>query len=326
MARPSSQPMPRCATSWCSTGSGSASGHCTRRPGSQVRPLLGRRRRVRRLTAPARLGHFEAPTETRADARLHAQKESHVSHLTRWLAPTTTAHAHCDIPCGIYDPHEAEIAARTVARMVELINGLEGDDTERAQQVQPAASGSRKTTPRRSSTRSRSSGPTTSSPSTSSRYPDLHDKVWKILKLAARTSRASMPRRPRSSRPRSRNSARSSGRPRSSAPAPTVRPGYRTPASDGVARERVRGPWRIAVAEAKHAARHRRRRLAAGRSDDRPLAAPRHGRRLPRAGRRRRSRSSVSRPARATGSPFADGYLELADDEAWLPQRCHAPR
>ena len=53
-----------------------------------------------------------------------------MSRLTRWLAPTTTARAHCDIPCGIYDPHEAEIAARTVARMVELINGLDGNDTE----------------------------------------------------------------------------------------------------------------------------------------------------------------------------------------------------
>ena len=38
-----------------------------------------------------------------------------MSRITTWLAPTTTAHAHCDIPCGIYDPHEAEIAARTVA-------------------------------------------------------------------------------------------------------------------------------------------------------------------------------------------------------------------
>ena len=51
---------------------------------------------------------------------------------------------------------------------------------------------------------------------------------------------------------------------------------------------------------------------------DRPLAATRLDRRLPRTGRRRHSRSSASRPARATGSPFADGYLELAEDEAWL--------
>jgi len=50
-----------------------------------------------------------------------------MSALTRWLAPKTVARAHCDIPCGIYDPHGAEIAARTVARMVELIGQLPSD-------------------------------------------------------------------------------------------------------------------------------------------------------------------------------------------------------
>jgi nickel superoxide dismutase len=35
------------------------------------------------------------------------------------------AYAHCDIPCGIYDPHHAQLAAHTVIRMVDLINQLE---------------------------------------------------------------------------------------------------------------------------------------------------------------------------------------------------------
>jgi len=30
--------------------------------------------------------------------------------------------AHCDIPCGIYDPHQAQIGALTVIRMIDLIN------------------------------------------------------------------------------------------------------------------------------------------------------------------------------------------------------------
>ena len=33
--------------------------------------------------------------------------------------------AHCDIPCGIYDPHQAQIGALTVIRMVDLINKLQ---------------------------------------------------------------------------------------------------------------------------------------------------------------------------------------------------------
>ena len=48
--------------------------------------------------------------------------------LTRWLRPARTAHAHCDIPCGIYDPHEAEIAAETVEKMVTLLNDLGEND------------------------------------------------------------------------------------------------------------------------------------------------------------------------------------------------------
>ncbi len=35
-----------------------------------------------------------------------------------------TIYAHCDIPCGIYDPHEAQIAALTVIRMDQLIAEL----------------------------------------------------------------------------------------------------------------------------------------------------------------------------------------------------------
>jgi nickel superoxide dismutase len=35
------------------------------------------------------------------------------------------AKAHCDIPCGIYDPITAQIAAVTVARMIDLMNDLD---------------------------------------------------------------------------------------------------------------------------------------------------------------------------------------------------------
>jgi nickel superoxide dismutase len=38
------------------------------------------------------------------------------------------ARAHCDVPCGIYDPITAQIAALTVVRMVDLMAGLEKSD------------------------------------------------------------------------------------------------------------------------------------------------------------------------------------------------------
>jgi nickel superoxide dismutase len=34
------------------------------------------------------------------------------------------ASAHCDIPCGIYDPHQAQIGALTVIRMIDLMNDM----------------------------------------------------------------------------------------------------------------------------------------------------------------------------------------------------------
>ncbi len=49
-----------------------------------------------------------------------------VKRLADRLSPFGVAHAHCDIPCGIYDPHDAIQAAQTCIRMTELI--LESED------------------------------------------------------------------------------------------------------------------------------------------------------------------------------------------------------
>jgi nickel superoxide dismutase len=40
------------------------------------------------------------------------------------LTPRRVVHAHCDIPCGIYDPASAEIAAQTVYNMNKKLNEL----------------------------------------------------------------------------------------------------------------------------------------------------------------------------------------------------------
>ncbi len=43
--------------------------------------------------------------------------------------PPKIAYAHCDVPCGIYDPKAAQIAAQTVAKMVDkIINPPELDE------------------------------------------------------------------------------------------------------------------------------------------------------------------------------------------------------
>lgn len=40
------------------------------------------------------------------------------------IKPAKVAYAHCDIPCGIYDPHLAQMAAHTVMRMDDMISEL----------------------------------------------------------------------------------------------------------------------------------------------------------------------------------------------------------
>ena len=54
-----------------------------------------------------------------------------VRRLTRAVTPEV-AHAHCDIPCGIYDPHQSQVAALTIVRMNQLIRDLPKPDAHAA--------------------------------------------------------------------------------------------------------------------------------------------------------------------------------------------------
>ena len=51
------------------------------------------------------------------------EKFDHVLHFPR-------AKAHCDIPCGIYDPHQAQIGVLTVIRMIDLMGELKATHAE----------------------------------------------------------------------------------------------------------------------------------------------------------------------------------------------------
>ncbi len=52
--------------------------------------------------------------------------------LINRIFPQEDAQAHCDIPCGIYDPHYAQVAALTVIRMNQLIDAMEPPAMEKA--------------------------------------------------------------------------------------------------------------------------------------------------------------------------------------------------
>lgn len=44
--------------------------------------------------------------------------------------PSKTAYAHCDIPCGVYDPTPAQIAVHTVIRMTQMLEEVSASSKE----------------------------------------------------------------------------------------------------------------------------------------------------------------------------------------------------
>ncbi len=110
------------------------------------------------------------------------------------VSPAPTAYAHCDIPCGIYDPHHAQLAAHTVVRMVDLINQLEKPGPNAtAEQRQEYTN---KLT-RYIATKEQHSEIAKSElrilwadyfkPDHLKTFPELHDTMWKALKTASKT-------------------------------------------------------------------------------------------------------------------------------------------
>ena len=108
-----------------------------------------------------------------------------MSRLTSWLRPTTIAHAHCDVPCGIYDPAEAVLAARTVARMVELIGQIPEGSTavaDRNKFIRCVAVKEEHAEKVKHEVQVIWSD--YFKPEHLAKYPDLHEKFWTATKLA----------------------------------------------------------------------------------------------------------------------------------------------
>ena len=107
--------------------------------------------------------------------------------LGRLLKPTTVAYAHCDIPCGIYDPTPAKIAADTVAKMVEKINALDKsatDFTTRGNFVRMVVVKEQHAEICKKELQVLWSD--YFKPEHVEKFPKLHDTFWKALKLASK--------------------------------------------------------------------------------------------------------------------------------------------
>jgi len=113
--------------------------------------------------------------------------QGEISMLGRLLKPTTLAYAHCDIPCGIYDPTAAKIAADTVAKMVEKIGQLDKtatDFTTRGNFVRMITVKEQHAEICKKELQVLWSD--YFKPEHVEKYPKLHDMFWKALKLASK--------------------------------------------------------------------------------------------------------------------------------------------
>jgi nickel superoxide dismutase len=55
--------------------------------------------------------------------------------LATWIRPTRVVHAHCDLPCGVYDPAQARIEAESMAKIVEKYHASD-DEVFRQRAIQ----------------------------------------------------------------------------------------------------------------------------------------------------------------------------------------------
>lgn len=111
-----------------------------------------------------------------------------------------TIYAHCDIPCGIYDPHNAQVAAHTVIRMTTLINELEAsaDEPDFAERKKIISQVSRLTRVKEEHAELvkhevRIIWGDYFKPEHVEKYPKLHSLVFEIMKLGSKARQEAKP-------------------------------------------------------------------------------------------------------------------------------------
>jgi nickel superoxide dismutase len=106
------------------------------------------------------------------------------------VLPLHPVYAHCDIPCGIYDPHAAQVAAHTVIRMTKQLQealrqaqGGAGEDMHKMIRLAKVKEDHAEIVKREVTIL----WGDYFKPEHLEKFPDLHNDVWNILKLASKT-------------------------------------------------------------------------------------------------------------------------------------------
>jgi nickel superoxide dismutase len=100
--------------------------------------------------------------------------------LSRVMRPTRLVHAHCDIPCGIYDPEQARIEAESCYRILEKYHASSDDHFRQRCVVVKEA--------RADETKHHIDvlWHDYFKPEHLERYPDLHEVCWNASKAASK--------------------------------------------------------------------------------------------------------------------------------------------
>src|ERR1039458_1291591 len=103
--------------------------------------------------------------------------------MRRFIKPV---YAHCDLPCGVYDPAQARIEAQSVLEIMKKYSGLHEEDKWRAVFIKEQRAELVKH-------HLMVLWADYFKPEHLEKYPDLHEKFWKALKQASECKHHSEP-------------------------------------------------------------------------------------------------------------------------------------
>ena len=115
--------------------------------------------------------------------------------LSEFLQPGRVVHAHCDLPCGVYDPAQARIEAESVMAIQQKYQDAESQKkpTESADDYRARALLIKEQRADLVKHHLWVLWTDYFKPEHIEKHPDLHDKFWKATKLAGDAKKAQDP-------------------------------------------------------------------------------------------------------------------------------------
>ncbi|MGH2661503.1 MAG: superoxide dismutase, Ni [Actinomycetota bacterium] len=116
-------------------------------------------------------------------------------NVSRLLRPPRTVHAHCDLPCGVYDPAQARVEAESVKAIQEKYQDAEGQKkpSESVEDFQGRCLIIKEERADLVKHHLWVLWTDYFKPEHLEKHPDLHDTFWKATKLAGDAKKAQDP-------------------------------------------------------------------------------------------------------------------------------------